>query len=122
MTALPDHPGHFLRWLQARLPAAHAGTFAPRALFGNYLADLLEEHQSGPGEIVRIGGTAVGLTRHGGSWVVHLHDGRTLLSRNVVLALGNLPPGDPLQLGLHVPLEYLRDPWAPGAALGLAAE
>jgi uncharacterized NAD(P)/FAD-binding protein YdhS len=53
---------------------------------------------------------------------VHLHDDRTIAARSVVLALGNLPPSDPLQLDGEAPLEYVRDPWAHGAAVGLAPE
>src|SRR5271170_8053878 len=41
MSALVDEPGHFLAWLQARDPRAHAGTFAPRRLYGEYLEELL---------------------------------------------------------------------------------
>ncbi|HEX7832989.1 MAG TPA: FAD/NAD(P)-binding protein [Thermoanaerobaculia bacterium] len=111
MSAFPDDPDHFLRWLRGRLPDAHGGTFAPRALYGDYLASLLIA-----AEVTRVGGSAVGLTD---GWTVHLHDGRTVNARSVVLALGNLPPNDPLDLGGNTPPEYIRDPWAPGASLGL---
>jgi uncharacterized NAD(P)/FAD-binding protein YdhS len=37
MSAVPDEPAHFLDWLKARDPAAHAGTFASRRLYGDYL-------------------------------------------------------------------------------------
>lgn len=119
MSALPDDPEHFLRWLRGRIKNAAAGTFAPRALYGDYLASLLAERDTYE-RVTRVGGTAVGLTRHDGHWTIYLHDDRTLEAKNVVLALGNLPPGDPLQLGDEAPLEYVRDPWAHGAAVGLA--
>jgi len=144
MSALPDDPEHFLRWLRGRIADAHAGTFAPRALYGDYLASLLDSvclggwfpgasgdnatspeaprHRGTEAPMTRVGGTAVGLTRHGGDWIVHLHDDRTLAAKNVVLALGNLPPADPLQLGEDAPAEYVRDPWAHGAAIGLAPD
>src|SRR6202008_4289570 len=41
MSALPDDPDHFLRWLRGRDANASPGTFAPRALYGDYLASLL---------------------------------------------------------------------------------
>jgi uncharacterized NAD(P)/FAD-binding protein YdhS len=111
MSAFPDDPEHFLRWLRGRLPGAQAGTFAPRASYGDYLASLLMAS-----DVTRVGGSAVGLTE---GWTVHLHDGRTVAAGAVVLALGNLPPNDPLDLDGEAPPEYVRDPWAPGASLGL---
>lgn len=116
MSALPDDPEHFLRWLRARDPNAQPGTFAPRTVYGDYLASLLESES-----VARVGGTAVGLTRAGDHWVVHLHDQRTITSGAVVLALGNLPPWDPFGL-TERPDAYVIDPWAPGAAIGLAPE
>jgi uncharacterized NAD(P)/FAD-binding protein YdhS len=123
MSALPDDPEHFLRWLRARDASAQAGTFAPRALYGDYLASLLADEETYT-RVTRLGGTAIGLTRGDrlGPWTVHLHDGRTITARAVVLALGNLPPSDPLQLDGDPPPEYVRDPWAPGAAIGLAPD
>lgn len=121
MSAFPDDPEHFYRWLRARYATAQPGTFAPRALYGDYLASLLADEPA-YSRVTRMGGSAVGLTRSGGDWLVHLHDGRTLAARNVVLALGNLPPADPLQLDGDPPAEYVRDPWAPGAAVGLSPD
>jgi uncharacterized NAD(P)/FAD-binding protein YdhS len=120
MSALPDDPEHFLRWLRARDADADATTFAPRALYGDYLASLLSDEET-QRRVTRVGGTAIGLTRGASSWTVHLHDGRTISARSVVLALGNLPPSDPLQLS-DPPAEYVRDPWAPGAAIGLSRD
>jgi uncharacterized NAD(P)/FAD-binding protein YdhS len=121
MSALPDDPEHFLRWLRGRMRNADGGTFAPRALYGDYLASLLAEPETYE-RVTRVGGTAVGLARGDDHWTIYLHDNRTLEAKNVVLALGNLPPGDPLQLGEDAPLEYVRDPWAQGAAVGLAQD
>jgi uncharacterized NAD(P)/FAD-binding protein YdhS len=118
MSALPDDPEHFLRWLRARDASAQPGTFAPRALYGDYLASLLAAEDTYT-RVARVGGTAIGLTRDG-VWTIHLHDGRTITARAVVLALGNLPPSDPLHLDGEPPAEYVRDPWAPGAAIGLS--
>lgn len=117
MSAFDGDPGHFLRWLQKRVPDVDGRTFAPRKLFGDYLHEVLQESGAD-----RVGGTAVGVTRVDDRWSVHLHDGRIITARSLVLALGNLPPADPLRLGPEVPAAYLRDPWAPGAAVGLDRE
>lgn len=117
MSAFTDDPEHFLRWLRERMPSASPGTFAPRALYGEYLAHVLEG--GGSSAIVRVAGTAVGITRQDGHWIVHLHDSRTIRANAVVLALGNLPPADPIRDSDVGPPRYLRDPWAPGVAVGL---
>src|SRR5687767_867621 len=39
MSAVPDDEGHFVRWLQTRIPEASSETFAPRILYGDYLAE-----------------------------------------------------------------------------------
>src|SRR6202166_1577540 len=42
ISALPDHPNHFLHWLRRNHdPAATEKTFAPRAVFGRYIQSLL---------------------------------------------------------------------------------
>jgi len=119
MSALPDEPEHFTRWLSARLPDSSGETFAPRPLYGEYLGELLEGTGSEAAPAERIAGTAVGLTRDGKRWLVHLHDGGTVRAGSVVLALGNLPPGDPPLLSGLADERYVRDPWAPGVAAGL---
>lgn len=119
MSAFLGDPGHFQRWLEARGIPQAAGVFAPRALYGDYLADQLSQACEPPSRFRRMGGTAVGLTLERTGWRVHLQDGRALSARGVVLALGNLAPADPLGLGPDAPEAYLQDPWAPGAAQGL---
>ncbi|MBV8518684.1 MAG: FAD/NAD(P)-binding protein [Acidobacteria bacterium] len=121
MSALPDDPEHFVRWLRAHLPGANASTFAPRPLYGAYLSELLHD-EAIAAHVERVGGTAIGLTRRESVWLVHLGDGRVLEARNVLLALGNLPPHDPLHLGDDAPVEYVRDPWGAGAVYGLAPD
>jgi uncharacterized NAD(P)/FAD-binding protein YdhS len=54
MTALPDAPSHFLDWLRARDEHAHAGTFAPRRRYGDYLRELLADAERGACREVRV--------------------------------------------------------------------
>jgi len=39
MSALPDDPGHFVRWLEARGVAEAASAFIPRVTYGEYLRE-----------------------------------------------------------------------------------
>lgn len=112
MSAFADDPGHFTAWL-----GESGKVFAPRRLYGDYLAHVLDSVCT-----MRTFGTATGLIRAHDWWEVHLHDARVIRAQAVVLALGNLPPADPLRLGDDAPEMYLRDPWAPAAAQGLAAD
>src|SRR5882762_45669 len=42
ISALPDHPDHFLNWLRRNHdPTATEKTFAPRTVFGQYIQSLL---------------------------------------------------------------------------------
>lgn len=117
MSAFVDQPEHFCEWLKTRMPEATPKTFAPRTIYGEYLTDVLAQAR----DIERVAGTAVGLTREGDLWRVHLHDERTIDTRAIILALGNLPPANPLRFE-EPPRNYLSDPWAPGAAQGLEAD
>jgi uncharacterized NAD(P)/FAD-binding protein YdhS len=122
MSAFEDNPDHFVEWLQTRTPGASGRTYAARSLYGNYLSDVLATITAHSDRITRVAGTAIGLIREGTDWIVHLHDGRTVAATSVVLALGNLPPADPIAAVEAASANYLRDPWAPGAAQGLAPE
>lgn len=110
MSAFPDVPDHFLDWLRREHdPAADAGVFAPRMVFGRYLQSLVA--RSGA---VHCRQTAAAVTVEGGSASVVLADGAVVPVSRVVLALGHFPPvdlprvsGDAVAAGL-----YHRDPWA----------
>ena len=121
MSAFPDDQDHFVRWLNGRLPQATAGTFAPRMLYGDYLADILAQYAARP-TLQRFAATAVRLTRHNDLWQIHLTDGHRVSAACVVLALGNLlPPYDPVQLNREAVPAYVPNPWSPDVARGLAA-
>ncbi|HXC17818.1 MAG TPA: FAD/NAD(P)-binding protein [Holophagaceae bacterium] len=124
MSAFAHDPGHFAAWLERAVPGPAGGVFAPRSLYGEYLAEVLAETCAPPSRTKRIPGTVVGVVpgHEAGTWEVHLHDGQVVGARAVVLALGNLAPSDPLRLGADAPEGYLRDPWGPGAAQGLPAQ
>ena len=112
MSAFSDDPDHFERWYGAR-SGGGPEDFAPRMLYGDYLAGLLAEAGIAP-----IEGEAVAIGTDG----VRLAGGHALAADAVVLAPGNFkpatPPGiDPDALG---PL-WVDDPWAGDLTEGLGA-
>ena len=125
MSAFPDDPDHFCRWLTARGIADPGATFVPRLTYRAYLADLLAEAQARAGDRLRlVQGDVVDLHRHGTGARLMLADGRTIDADAAVLAIGNLPPHtppgfDPDTLPAH---RYKRDPWAADVADGLGPD
>jgi uncharacterized NAD(P)/FAD-binding protein YdhS len=119
MSAFPDDPGHFLRWM-AFSDAEEANRFVPRLTYGVYLRELLVDalgKANAAGQI--IDGEAVSVGFDDDRARVRLADGGEVECRSVVLALGNFPPvPHPVFAGLPDVL-YRPDPWAPGAAEGL---
>lgn len=103
MSALPDDPSHFERWLGGQashwpgeVQTTEAGTFATRRLYGRYLRALLYEEMTLSGGRVRLcASDTVGLTPSNGGWTLHLAGGRSMTAAAVVLAVGNLPSTRP---------------------------
>lgn len=119
MSAFPDDPGHFARWLAAR-GLGGAEDFVPRLVFGTYIEELLDEARAAAGDrldIVR--GNAVDAETDADGVAVVLVDGRRIEADLLVLATGNLPPHTPrgmAELGADI---YAADPWAGDIADGL---
>lgn len=125
MSAWPDDPGHFVRWLEERGVADGAGLFAPRRLFGAYVREQLEAAAAeAPGRFRLERRAAAGLKLRVDGVEVRLADGETAAADAAALAFGNLPPPrsriferEGMPQGV-----YRVDPWAPGVAEGLDPE
>jgi uncharacterized NAD(P)/FAD-binding protein YdhS len=105
MSALADDPGHFSRWFADRTGATEED-YAPRILYGDYLAGLLDE-----AGIVAVHGEAVDIA----DGKVLLADGRSIAADAFVVAPGNFRPAtprgiDPGALGDV----WVDDPWSGG--------
>ncbi len=125
MSAFVDDPDDFHRWLEAHRPlcsafgvaAARRDQFIPRALFGQYVGELLEKKidAAGPGVVLKkIVADVQDMQECPGGGRVWLDEHESITARRIVLAPGNFPPGDP-------PLKdrkfyrsscYLGTPWA----------
>ena len=111
MSAYGDDPDHFVRWFHAQTGGGEED-FAPRMLYGDYIAGLLAE-----ADIRIVRDEAVDVAPDG---TVRLATGTTLPADSVVLAPGNFRPAtprgiDPAALGEL----WVQDPWAGGVTEGL---
>lgn len=122
MSAFPDDPSHFLRWLGATAPAQAEAGFVSRRTFGGYLQALLRAAvDEAGGRLDLVADEAVALAFVEGRPRLRLAIGRSIDVDRVVLATGNLPPHDPRGMAAEVAASgrYTRDPWAPAACAGV---
>jgi uncharacterized NAD(P)/FAD-binding protein YdhS len=119
MSAFPENRLHFVRWLSTRLPGSGATTFAPRSVYGDYLAEILEETLHSK-TVQLVDATATNLNFSDGIWSVQLQNGSSILARSIVLAIGNaLIPAAPLDVSSIAP-HYYGNPWGVDTLKGLA--
>lgn len=125
MSALPDDPGHFARWLEGRGVQYAASSFASRVTYGEYLREMLEAAIAGSGGRLAVRyGEVVDATETRGGLKLALSNGEAIGADAAVLAVGNLPPHDPpgLNDGALPDDLYKGDPWAGDVADGLSAD
>jgi len=119
MSALPEEPDHFLRWARANYrQSVQATSFLPRPIYGRYVSSLLEDAaRPGSAESFRVIHGEVTCFAHERSHVtVQLKDGSTLVTKAVVLAVGNFPPAKLNIPGLSEDSErYVPSPWSAAA-------
>ena len=125
MSAWPDAPDDFLRWARVHYDTAvQSRSFPPRAVYGTYVASLLESTLAeGSGERFRwIQDEVLSLHRHKRQFSVQVKAGPELLARTVVLATGNFPPSSPIMPGLEPSSSsYFQFPWHSAALDNLPA-
>ncbi|WP_174291145.1 FAD/NAD(P)-binding protein [Sphingomonas bacterium] len=122
MSAFPDDPGHFVRWLEARGVAEPAGSFVRRTVYGEYLEQLLTAaRRDGADRLEVVSGDVVDVIVTD-TVELRLADGGSITADAAVIAVGNLPPHDPpgLDAGALSSARYKADPWGSTTAEGLS--
>jgi uncharacterized NAD(P)/FAD-binding protein YdhS len=122
MSAYAARPGHFAAWAHQQDRSLSNLSFAPRKLYGDYLASVWRDAQQGaaPGSsLSHRCGRAVSAERkaEGGRICVGLAGGDHIEADHLVLAMGNLSPrpAAPDSRGIDASSRYIADPWRPGA-------
>jgi uncharacterized NAD(P)/FAD-binding protein YdhS len=121
MSAFPDDPDHFVRWLSGRSIGDLAPRFVPRLTYGAYLRELLDRAaRESPGRLAILRGEVADIT-YDGCAHVSLEDGRRIDADAAVLAVGNLPPHPPPGFDAESlgPGRYAANCWDPAATEGL---
>lgn len=126
MSAFPDEPEHFWRWLKTQTKEAETfppSAFVPRKFYGQYLEVAFKEavvnsvHQF---ELIQDEVMDLKVLAHPKTQKARLtlKSGRTLTADKVVLALGNFPPSDPpvADRTFYASQRYIRNVW-PGDIL-----
>jgi uncharacterized NAD(P)/FAD-binding protein YdhS len=126
MSAFPDLPDHFLRWLQTRCDyeqepeAALRERFIPRCIYGDYLRSLMQHYlQPAPGaaspRVKFIEDEAIDIVADGGEGAtIHLANGGSVSAERVALATGNEPPASlPGSGALAAHSAWAGNPWLP---------
>lgn len=124
MSLLPDDPHDFVRYLEdACVPVGSIG-FAPRAIYGAYVAARLDDaatRTTATFERLRV--TVTDIAGASGRWRLVTDGGHSFDADRVVLATGHGPPVVPAALAALVSAGDLRvvvDPYAAGALAGIA--
>ncbi|GAB1489204.1 FAD/NAD(P)-binding protein [Opitutaceae bacterium] len=134
MSAWPDDPEHFLRWVRERVgqtgypSVAEPGDFLPRRLYGEYLGFLFMEaqHRLAPGvSFESVAGEVIDIDeRAAGGGRVVLQEGGVIEADRVVLAMGHLPGEYPIRrsLPIYKTRRYVHVPWIPGVLEGIGRD
>lgn len=119
MSALPDEPDHFVKWLKAE-DAGKGASFATRRTYGRYLRALLDAAERDAGSRLRlVRDEANDIILSGSHATVHLRSGAHLAADMAVIAPGNLPPHDLHAFAALDHPAYVDDPWAAKLPAGL---
>ncbi len=123
MGAIHGHPEHFHEWLAERGEPVAEEAFLPRGHYATYIRDLLAraERDASDARLRRHCGEVTAIAEHFGNAAAPLElslaDGERLEADRVILALGPLTAGDPIEVPpeLKAAGTWIADPWEAGA-------
>jgi uncharacterized NAD(P)/FAD-binding protein YdhS len=116
-----DDPSGFVDWLVQHghlRPGDYAGSFVPRALYGDYLRELLAEIATA-GMLAMRQGTVIAVEPRARGYAVTTDTGE-MGGDVVALCLGNPPP--PPFAAIPASGRWVGDPWQPGALARIAPQ
>lgn len=123
MSAFPDEPDHFLRWLRTRsefdtMPEIELREcFVPRLVYGDYLRSIAHHYLQSGGNTATVTtefvtGEVVDIEADPDVALIQLADSTSLKAERIVLALGNEPPAPlPGAKALAEHPAWMSDPW-----------
>jgi uncharacterized NAD(P)/FAD-binding protein YdhS len=123
MSLFPENPDHFVEWWKSNEKnyfylgeSYDENSFFPRFIFGDYLESTLNSNiqtKSSNKEFFTINDEVVDATKIESQWKIKLSSGAELIVDNLILATGNIPPGNPSYLAKDVldSKRYLHNPW-----------
>jgi uncharacterized NAD(P)/FAD-binding protein YdhS len=123
MGAIHGHPEHFHEWLAERGEPVAEEAFLPRGHYATYIRDLLAtaEREASGARLRRHTGEVTAVAEHFGNasapLELALSDGERIEADRVILALGPLVAGDPIEVPpqLKAAGTWIADPWEAGA-------
>ncbi|TAJ94877.1 MAG: hypothetical protein EPO10_01775 [Reyranella sp.] len=116
MTALADEPDHFVQWLARDGRGFGRTDFVPRAIYGQYLQDLLTDAvRRADGRLQVIRGDVVAIRQEKDSVELDIEGRAPLRAHKAVLATGHRPPSRDSGA-------YRGNPWREDAIAGLAPD
>ncbi len=123
MGAIHGRPEHFHEWLAERGEPVAEEAFVSRGLYATYIRDLLAsaERDATDARLRRHCGEVTAIVEHHGAasapLEVNLADGERIEADRVILAIGPLGAGDPIEVPTELKASgtYVADPWAAGA-------
>ncbi len=104
MGAIHGRPEHFHEWLAERGEPVAEEAFLPRGLYATYIRDLLAsaEREASDARLRRHAGEVTAIAEHFGNapapLELSLADGERIEADRVILALGPLVAGDPIEV------------------------